>query len=209
MAIARLADYPDLTEADYRKVIDLLGYPTNPPRGQILHVATVTNNNVGRIFDIYESERLFRDFETNRLLPTLNQLGMRPALSKTYPLHNVQLMDQSLLKNAVSGSAVALLVDVPALNEKQYDRTVDLVGTMNNPPKGHILHVAGPADDGWRVFDIWTSEQAFQEFRNQRLENALRQVGAGQSRFEFSRIFNVSAPRIDVLSKLGVTTLRA
>ncbi len=209
MAIARLADYPDLTETDYRKVIDLLGYPTNPPRGQILHVATVTNNNVGRIFDIYESEVLFRDFEKNKLSPTLNQAGMRFVQSKTYPLHNVQLIDQNLLKDAVSRSAVALLVDVPGWNEKQYDRAVDLVGTTTNPPKGHILHAAGPADGGWRVFDIWTSEQAFQEFRNQRLENALKQAGASQPRFEFSRIFNLSAPRIDLLSRLGVTTLRA
>ncbi len=209
MAIARLADYPDLTEADYRKVIDLLGYPTNAPNGQILHVASVTDNNVGRIFDIYESEVLFRDFEKNKLFPTLNQAGMRSVQSKTYPLHNVQLMDRNLLKDAVSRSAVALLVDVPGFNEKQYDRTVDLVGTTNNPPKGHILHVAGPADGGWRVFDIWTSAQAFQEFRNQRLENALKQVGAGQSRFEFSRIFNLSAPRIEMLSKLGAATSKA
>ncbi len=209
MAIGRLADYSDLTEADYRKVIDVLGYPTNPPKGQILHVASVTNNQVHRIFDIYESETLFRDFEKNTLFPALNQLGMRSVKSTTYPLHNVQLIDQNLLKDAVSRSAVALLVDVPGLNEKQYDRTVDLVGTTNNPPKGHILHVAGPADGGWRVFDIWTSEQAFQEFRNQRLENALKQVGAGQSRVEFSRIFNLSAPRIDMLSKLGAATLRA
>ncbi len=209
MAIGRLADYSDLTEADYRKVIDVLGYPTNPPKGQILHVASVTNNQVHRIFDIYESETLFRDFEKNTLFPALNQLGMRSVKSTTYPLHNVQLVDQNLLKDAVSRSAVALLVDVPGLNEKQYDRTVDLVGTTNNPPKGHILHVAGPADGGWRVFDIWTSEQAFQEFRNQRLENALKQVGAGQSRVEFSRIFNLSAPRIDMLSKLGAATLRA
>lgn len=209
MAIARLADYPDLTETDYRKAIDLLGYPTNPPKGQILHVASVTTNNVGRIFDIYESEMLFRDFEKNKLFPALDQLGMRSVESNTYPLHNVQLMDRNLLKDAVSRSAVALLVDVPGFNEKQYDRVADLVGTANNPPKGHILHVAGPADGGWRVFDIWTSEQAFEEFRNQRLEGALKQVGAGRSRFEFSRIFNLSAPHIDVLSKLGAATLRA
>jgi hypothetical protein len=209
MAIARLADYPDLMEADYRKVIDLLGYATNPPKGQILHVASITDNNVGRIFDIYESEILFRDFEKNKLFPALNQAGMRSVQSNTYPLHNVQLMDQDLLKSAVSRSAVALLVNVPGFSEKQYDRAVDLVGTMNNPPQGHILHVAGPADGGWRVFDIWTSEHAFQEFRNQRLENALKQVGAGPSRFEFSRIFNLSAPRIDMLSKLGAATLRA
>ena len=209
MAIARLADYPDLAEADYMKVIDLLGYATNPPKGQILHVASVTNNNVARMFDIYESEKLFRDFEKNKLFPTLDQMGMRSVQSNTYPLHNVQLIDQNLLKDAVSRSAVALLVDVPGFNEKQYDRAADLVGSMNNPPKGHILHAAGPADGGWRVFDIWTSEQAFQEFRSQRLESALKQVGAGQSRVEFSRIFNLSAPRIDMLSKLGAATLRA
>ncbi len=209
MAIARLADYPDLTEADYGKVIDLLGYATSAPKGQILHVATVTDDNVGRIFDIYESEMLFRDFEKNKLFPTLNRAGMRSAESKTYPLHNVQLMDQNILKDAVSRSAVALLVEVPGFDERQYDRVVDLVGSTKNPPKGHLLHVAGPADGGWRVFDVWTSPQAFHEFRNQRLEHALKQVGAGPSRFEFSRIFHLTAPRIDMLSKLGVTPSRA
>ena len=31
-------------------------------------------------------------------------------------------------------------------------------------PTGFCPHCAGPTDDGWRVIDVWESEEAFQRF---------------------------------------------
>ena len=32
------------------------------------------------------------------------------------------------------------------------------------PAEGVLSHVAGPTDSGWRVIDVWESEEAFQRF---------------------------------------------
>lgn len=32
------------------------------------------------------------------------------------------------------------------------------------PVEGILSHAAGPTDDGWRVVDVWESEEAFQRF---------------------------------------------
>jgi hypothetical protein len=32
------------------------------------------------------------------------------------------------------------------------------------PVEGILSHVAGPTDDGWRVIDVWESEEAYHPF---------------------------------------------
>ena len=34
-------------------------------------------------------------------------------------------------------------------------------------PDGLILHVAGPTDEGFRIIDVWESEEAWQDFSDQ------------------------------------------
>jgi hypothetical protein len=50
-------------------------------------------------------------------------------------------------------------------------------------PTGLILHVAGPTDEGFRIIDIWESEEAWEHFRAQRLAPAIAALG-GPSRPE-------------------------
>jgi hypothetical protein len=38
------------------------------------------------------------------------------------------------------------------------------------PPAGLILRVAGPTDEGVRMIEIWTDEEACQRYRAERLE---------------------------------------
>jgi hypothetical protein len=44
-------------------------------------------------------------------------------------------------------------------------------------PAGLILHVAGPTDEGFRIIDIWEKEEAWQDFRAQRLAPAIAALG--------------------------------
>ncbi len=50
-------------------------------------------------------------------------------------------------------------------------------------PRGLILHVAGTTEEGFRIIDIWESEQAWHNFRAQRLVPAIAALG-GPSRPE-------------------------
>ena len=73
--------------------------------------------------------------------------------------------------------AVAMLLEWPGETQEQYERLMDLVGLEADPPDGGIFHVGGPMEGGWRVLDIWESEEAFERFANERLKRAVEQVG--------------------------------
>jgi hypothetical protein len=49
--------------------------------------------------------------------------------------------------------------------------------TVEPPPAGLILHVAGPTDEGVRTIGVWESEQAWERFRAERLEPAITALG--------------------------------
>ena len=60
--------------------------------------------------------------------------------------------------------------DSPGGTQEQYDEvTGRLTGgkgldSLDDWPPGILLHVAGPTDDGFRVIDVWESEEAFAAF---------------------------------------------
>ena len=41
---------------------------------------------------------------------------------------------------------------------------------------GLLAHVAGPVTDGWRIVDVWESEEKYQRFAAEVLAPAVRQV---------------------------------
>src|SRR5204863_522149 len=47
------------------------------------------------------------------------------------------------------------------------------------PPEGLILHSAGPGEQGYYVYDIWESQEAFERFMEEKLGPALGEVMGG------------------------------
>jgi hypothetical protein len=70
--------------------------------------------------------------------------------------------------------AYAFVQDIASTWE-QYDRfTASLVEPV---PIGLILHVAGPTDEGFRIINVWESEEAWQRFQTERLAPAIAALG--------------------------------
>ena len=68
----------------------------------------------------------------------------------------------------------AFVQDV-ASSWEQYER---ITAAMVEPaPSGLILHVAGPTDEGFRIIDVWESEEAWQRFQAERLAPAIAALG--------------------------------
>ena len=66
---------------------------------------------------------------------------------------------------------IVMVHDSPGVTQEQYEqvgaRLTDGrgLGSLSDWPVGGILsHAAGPTADGWRVIDVWESEEAFQRF---------------------------------------------
>jgi hypothetical protein len=72
--------------------------------------------------------------------------------------------------------AVAMIVDNPEGSQEAYERIRALLGVEQ--PAGGICHLAGPAPDGgWRVIEVWESEEDAQRFAKERLAPAAEAVG--------------------------------
>lgn len=48
------------------------------------------------------------------------------------------------------------------------------------PVSGLIAHVSGPTSSGWRIIDVWESEDDFRRFRANRLNPALHAALGGR-----------------------------
>jgi hypothetical protein len=73
--------------------------------------------------------------------------------------------------------AVITHVFIPGLTAEQYDRLRDVVGWLERPPAGGILHTAWKVDGGIRGTDAWESAEAFAAFGQDRLGPALAELG--------------------------------
>jgi hypothetical protein len=72
--------------------------------------------------------------------------------------------------------AVAMIVDNPEGSQDAYERIRALLGVEG--PAGGICHLAGPGPDGgWRVIEVWESEEDAQRFMKERVAPAAEAVG--------------------------------
>ena len=72
---------------------------------------------------------------------------------------------------------VAMLVDNPQGSQEIYEKLRKQIGLEG--PAGGILHVAGPSPNGgWRVIEVFDSEEQAMTFLKDRLGPALRDLGA-------------------------------
>jgi hypothetical protein len=75
---------------------------------------------------------------------------------------------------------VALSFESRSVTREQYDslRARLDVDHPDRMPDGAILHLAGPhPDGGWRVFEVWESEEEARRFITERLEPIFAEAG--------------------------------
>ena len=63
-----------------------------------------------------------------------------------------------------------VMQDMPGIDEQTYGMVEKHLGP--DRPTGLLAHVAGPAEHGWRIINIWDSEAAFRRFQSERLMRA-------------------------------------
>jgi hypothetical protein len=79
---------------------------------------------------------------------------------------------------------IVVVVEGPGLSREQYEETVRMLTggkvrldlPSDWPVPGLLAHIAGQGANGWRVVDVWESEEAFQRF-GEKLMPVLKQAG--------------------------------
>jgi hypothetical protein len=80
--------------------------------------------------------------------------------------------------------AIVAVFQSPTLTQAKYEETVRrltggkqrMASVADWPVKGLLVHVAGQGPNGFRVIDVWQSEEAFQRF-SEKLMPILSAVG--------------------------------
>jgi hypothetical protein len=85
--------------------------------------------------------------------------------------------------------AIAFLQEVPSMTQEQYDQVVEAL--RGKTVEGRIFHVAGPMEGGWRVVDVWESQEAVNKFFQELLGPALQEAGIAATPPQFWPVHNM------------------
>ena len=74
--------------------------------------------------------------------------------------------------------AIGLRLKFNGGTQEQYDAVHRHINVDGDPPQGLIFHMGGPVEGGWGIIDSWESRDAFDQFVGNRLQPAIRELGA-------------------------------
>ena len=60
--------------------------------------------------------------------------------------------------------------------------------------KGGVFHVAGPKEGGWRVVDVWDSQEALDTFMRDKLMATMQKNGVPEPRLTIRPMHNTLTP---------------
>ena len=64
--------------------------------------------------------------------------------------------------------------EMPGVTEEMATSVDKEVGEA--PVAGLVAHVSGPTENGWRIIDVWESEEDYNRFRSERLLPAMEKA---------------------------------
>ena len=88
--------------------------------------------------------------------------------------------------------SVVMLADNPEGSQEMYEKVREHLG-LQDAPVGGIVHIAGPSPTGgWRVIEVWESEEDAKRFFKEQLEPAFEAVGMpGRPQPQFWPVHNL------------------
>ena len=87
--------------------------------------------------------------------------------------------------------AIGAIYESDGFTQAQYDQVHQRTTPGNQPPPGLLYHAAGPTETGFRIIEIWESQEAIQAFLGQGLGAALREAGWQGKPPTFFRVTNI------------------
>jgi len=72
--------------------------------------------------------------------------------------------------------AIGLMFTATGVTQAQYDQVRKELHPDNKMPAGMQYHAAGPSADGWRVVEVWDSQEAADDYFKTKLGAALEKA---------------------------------
>jgi hypothetical protein len=80
--------------------------------------------------------------------------------------------------------AVVITAELPGGTAELDQAVLQRLNLSQSPAPGSLVRIAGPTQGGWRVISVWESQEAFDQFRRERLEPALQAEGRPVPQFQ-------------------------
>jgi quinol monooxygenase YgiN len=98
---------------------------------------------------------------------------------------------------------VVMTMNITGLTHKEFRALLDEMGVEARPEPGIYQHISHPTETGFRVIEVWESQEGFEEFAGRRLGPAVTKLGIQrETTIVFQPLHNYFGPRIDELSTL-------
>src|SRR5262245_30834879 len=93
MAVAMFMRWDGMTSDQYDALMARLELDTNPAAGDVLHLATLTDEGL-EVCEVWRTEQAFQGFLEQRLMPAAQALAIEGAPKyRLMPLHNMYAAD--------------------------------------------------------------------------------------------------------------------
>ncbi len=87
--------------------------------------------------------------------------------------------------------AVAVIIDIPGGNEQIYEQLTAKLFPEGKLPDGWQVHIAGPAENGWRVINVVPSQEQFETFAREQLIPAVQQAESVTPQLAFFPVYRL------------------
>ena len=92
---------------------------------------------------------------------------------------------------------VVTTIDVYDMPNSEYRAVMDRMGVEARPEPGIYLHITAQTEFGYRVIEIWDSQDGFEEFAQRRMMPALEELGIDRkTEITVKPLHNLFAPRL-------------
>lgn len=98
-----------------------------------------------------------------------------------------------------SEKAVAVLVEWEGVTAEQYDEMINRMSVTDVSLPGGLFHVAGPTENGWRVFDVWESPEVAERFSRETLMPILEEAGFPVPKMWTWPVYNSLSPPTELV----------
>ena len=98
---------------------------------------------------------------------------------------------------------VVMTMNVTGLTHKEFRAILDEMGVEALPEPGIYQHISHATETGFRIIEVWESQEGFEEFAERRLKPAITKLSIQrQTTIVFQPLHNFFGPRINELPNL-------
>ena len=92
-------------------------------------------------------------------------------------------------------TAIAMLLEWTGMHEGKYLELVERLALGDGMFPGAMLHLAGATEGGWRVVDVWESQEAFDRFFEEKLQQASSEAKIEPPSVSIWPVFTIRTPQ--------------